>query len=215
MYRCKKCFDEISYYETYNDLWEAGICNDKFKLLSKLDENCNVVVKTPCGVTNEFDLKQLIMQGSVFGSLKCVIQTDTLGKEALAEGEGCSLYKYKNMVDIPPLSLVDDIMSVSNCSPQTMVINGSLNSKIESRKLRMGQDKCVKLHVGKTNDQNCKNKPKVHNELMKSESKTRYLGDIFSASNGINETVSDRHSRGIGIVTQLSSILKSISLGPF
>ena len=50
---------------------------------------------------------------------------------------------------------------------------------------------------------------------MKTESETRYLGDILSVSEGINLTVSDRHSRGIGIVIQLSSILKSISLGPF
>ena len=142
-----KCFDKLSYCETYNDLWEAGIQNDKFALLSKLDEKCNVNVKTPCGITGDFKLKQLIMQGSTFGSLKCVVQTDTLGKEALSEGEGISLYKYKNLIDVPPLSLVDDIMTVSNCSHQTNILNGSLNSKIESRKLRVGPEKCVKVHI--------------------------------------------------------------------
>ena len=114
----------MSYFETYNDLWEAGIQNDKFTLLSKLDEKCNVVVKTPCGITSDFELNQLIMQGSIFGSLKCVIQTDTFGKEALSEGEGLSLYKYKNLVTIPPLALVDDIMTISNCSSQTVILMG-------------------------------------------------------------------------------------------
>ena len=79
----------------------------------------------------------------------------------------------------------------------------------------MGPDKCAKLHIAKRNDQICKNIVKVHNEIMKSESETRFLGNILSVSDGINKTVSDRHSRGIGIITQLSSLLKSISLGPF
>ena len=42
-----KCFDELAYCEIYNDLWEAGIQNDKFSLLVKLDKKCNVVVKHP------------------------------------------------------------------------------------------------------------------------------------------------------------------------
>ena len=50
---------------------------------------------------------------------------------------------------------------------------------------------------------------------MKSASKTRYLGNVICSNDGSNATIIDRHSKGIGIVTQIVSILKSISLGPF
>ena len=50
----KKCFDEMGFHETHNDLWDSGSIDDKFSLISKLDEKCRVSVKTPCGVTKLF-----------------------------------------------------------------------------------------------------------------------------------------------------------------
>ena len=41
-YDINKCFD---------DLWDVGLKNDTFAMKAKLDENAQVVVKTPVGVT--------------------------------------------------------------------------------------------------------------------------------------------------------------------
>ena len=78
-----KCFDEMWYEETLNDLWDVKIQDDKFALISKLDEKCKIVVKTPCGVTDNFELERIALQGSVFGPIKCAVQMDTIGREAL------------------------------------------------------------------------------------------------------------------------------------
>ena len=72
-YDVVKCFDEMWYEETLNDLWDVKIQNDKFALISKLDENCKIVVKTPCGVTDRFELSRIVLQGSVFGPIKCAV----------------------------------------------------------------------------------------------------------------------------------------------
>ena len=40
-----KCFDEMWYEETLNDLWDVKIQNDKFALISRLEEKCKIVVK--------------------------------------------------------------------------------------------------------------------------------------------------------------------------
>ena len=61
-----KCFDEMWYEETQNDLWNVKVQDDKFALISKLDEKCRIVVKTPCGVTDKFELERIVLQGSVF-----------------------------------------------------------------------------------------------------------------------------------------------------
>ena len=43
-YDIHKCFDEMNYEETHNDLWDVGVKNDKFALIAKLDEKAKVVV---------------------------------------------------------------------------------------------------------------------------------------------------------------------------
>ena len=88
------------------------------------------------------------MQGSVFGSLKCCVQIDSLGSDGLSEEEGSCLYKYKN-VDIMSLSFIDDIMGISVCSSDSIVLNATINAKIESRKLRFSDEKCSKINVSK------------------------------------------------------------------
>ena len=61
LYDIQKCFDEMGYEESHNDLWDVGVKDDKFALIAKLGENAEVVVKTPCGVTDQFNLKRLVM----------------------------------------------------------------------------------------------------------------------------------------------------------
>ena len=71
-----------------NDLWNVKVQDEKFALISKLDENCKIVVKTPCGVTDMFELGRIVLQGSVFGPIKCSAQMDTIGRESLQTGKG-------------------------------------------------------------------------------------------------------------------------------
>ena len=83
----------MDYVETHNDLYDAGVQNDLFTLIAALDEKCSVRVKTPCGPTERFNLEKLVLQGSVFGPIKCSVQIDTLGRESLIQNSGLYLYK--------------------------------------------------------------------------------------------------------------------------
>ena len=76
-----KCFDEMWYEETHNDMFDVNVKDDKFALIAKMDEKAKVVVKTPCGPTEKFELSKLVMQGRVFGPIKSTIQIDTLGRD--------------------------------------------------------------------------------------------------------------------------------------
>ena len=90
----EKCFDKMSFKETANDLYTAGVQDDKFLLITKSNEKCKVAVKTPWGsVSKRVEMKQIEMQGTVLAPLKCSVQLDTLGKECLTNGEG--LFRYK------------------------------------------------------------------------------------------------------------------------
>ena len=78
----------------------------------------------------------------------------------------------------------------------------------------MGQDKCFKIHICKTNKE-CPQILKVHGNDMKSASQVTYLGDVISESGLIDETILQRSKKAIGITTQITSILSSINLGNY
>ena len=110
-----KCFDEMGYEETHNDLSDVCPKDDKFHLIAKLDEEVNVKINTAAGPSEEFTLKKLILQGTVFAPLKCAVQCETLSSDSWNTDEGEVLYKYKDSVLIPPLQMVGDVMTVSKC----------------------------------------------------------------------------------------------------
>ena len=90
----------------------------------------NVAIKTPLGTkTERMKMNNVEMQGTVLAGLKCAISIDTIGKEAL-ENEHDILYNYKNCVKIPPLSFIDDILTVSNCGVRSVKMNAVIQAKV-------------------------------------------------------------------------------------
>ena len=106
----EKCFDALWLHEVINCLYEAGLSNDKLPLLFLENNNAQVAVKSNEAISNRVSIKNIIMQGSVWGSLCCVVLMDKLGK--LAYGNSDLLYYYKGVVGTPPLQMVDDIMAI-------------------------------------------------------------------------------------------------------
>ena len=87
---------------------------------------------------------------------------------------------------------------------------------MESKKLRLSQEKCFKVHICKKNEkEKCTQVLKVHNLNMKSAAQITYLGDVISETGSIDETIAQRSQKALGITTQISSILSSICLGNF
>ena len=50
---------------------------------------------------------------------------------------------------------------------------------------------------------------------MKAAKEAKYLGDTINEEGNMNSTIEERRHKGVGIVSQISSILSSISLGFF
>ena len=59
------------------------------------------------------------------------------------------LYRYKGVVDVPTLGMVDDILAVQKCSNDTVEINAVINAFVESKKLKLSRNKCHKIHISK------------------------------------------------------------------
>ena len=79
--------------------------------------------------------------------LECSVQIDTFGKECISENK--YLYYYRNIVPVPPLSMIDDLLCISNCGINSILMNSFINTKSSVKKLQFGVEKCHKIHCGK------------------------------------------------------------------
>ena len=142
--------------------------------------------------------------------LKCSVSIDTIGKECL-ENVHPVLYKYKNCTSVPPLSLIDDVITVSSCSSDSVRMNATIQAKIQGKQLELGQKKCFQMHIGR-NSGYCPSLT-VHNKEMFTTNREKYLGEILSSSGKIDNNVLERYNKGVGIVNDILGLLKEVSFG--
>ena len=230
----RQCFDSLWLEECLNDLYDSGVKNDNLALLYNVNKHVKVAVKTPVGKTTRKSIFSAITQGDVFSPILCSNLVDTIGKECLQEGK--YTYSYRGEVDIPPLSMMDDLLCVSECGHKSYMINAYINHKTSSKKLQFGTDKCKKMHVGKIKeDYKCRKlvidqwteELKINNENkyieikdtfegkkeMEEKSEEKYLGVIISKDGKNMKNIKDRVAKGTGIVKRIFAILDSIPLG--
>ena len=113
----RQCFDSLWLQECMNDIYKGGIQDDKFALLYNINTHVNMAVKTPVGKSKRGVITNSIIQGDVFGPMMCGKQVDEIGQECLLKEK--YTYKYKGEVDIPPLAMLDDLISISECGDKT------------------------------------------------------------------------------------------------
>ena len=66
---------------------------------------------------------------------------------------------------MPPLEMVDNVLTVQKCGVASEAINSEVNAFISQKKVTLGQNKCVKIQIGKKCGQ-CE-KLFVHTKVIK------------------------------------------------
>ena len=173
-------------------------------------------------------IKNKILQGCVLAPLLSSNMVDkNLG---LSARNFNYVYLYKNQVKIPPLTMQDDILGISNCEFKFKKIISFINTRANIMGLQFGRDKCQKMHVGKRhrNTYICStgnidvwrdviSKEDLNHDIleddyigkedMKHVEKKTYLGHIIQ-NNGRNENnIKDKVDKAVGSVEKkISSI---------
>ena len=208
------CFDKLWLEASINSLYENSLQNNKLNLLYIENKVGNIAVKVNDKVSKRFIANNVVMQGSVWGGLKCTSQMDTLNK-CMKKKDSLS-YKYRGApnITVGVLGMVDDTLGVSECGVTSVEKNALINSFVEMHKLRMHEDKSCVLHVGnvKKCEQACPTL-KVHTQKMHETRSTKYLGNILTSAGGVRETIEDRRNKGWGKVAQILGILGGVPLG--
>ena len=118
-------FDALWNQEYLSDLWDVGCQNDKLNVLAQVNISARVAVKTPEGTTKRVTIPNIIMQGTVNAGLLCTGSLDKLAKMVYQDKP--LVYLYKGLAEVPPLEMVDDVLTISKCP------NATVNAFIETR----------------------------------------------------------------------------------
>ena len=210
VYDVKKCFDTLWLSECINDLFEAGLTNDKLCIIYHQNISARIAINTTNGKTERFTIHKTVMQGTVWAGLMCTCTMDKLGRKAYDDPS--LLYKYRGEVQVPPLQMVDDIISASKCGTQVVTTNAAVGTFIKSKKLQLSETKCARLHIGTSKCDQC---PQilVNNSDIKESHQEKYLGDYINSKANASTTLQDRKRKGNGILADIRAILEEIPLG--
>ena len=109
--------------------------------------------------------------------------------------------------------MVDDILTVSQCNSTSSAMNSTVNSFIESKKLRLSHDKCNAIHVGKKTKK-CP-ESNIHMKTMHKEVETKYLGDIIHCNGKSKPNILARSAKAYVILSEIKAILSDVPLGKY
>ena len=65
------------------------------------------------------------------------------------------------------------------------------------------------------NNVECPRDLKVHDKVMEKVNSIVYLGDVINFKGTADDTIRSRELKSVGIVSQINSILKSVTLGVY
>ena len=211
MYDLMKCFDGLWLEECCNDLYEAGVQDDKLAMIYEGNRTNRMAVKTPIGLTERVLIERVVTQGGVTGPICCATQTDSIGKDSLERKE--HLYLYKGTVGIPALTMIDDVAQISLCGLESIKDNAFINARFEEKKQKLNEKKCHKIHCGRPS-RLCPTL-RAHSTPISKVGSEKYVGDIICHTGKHTPNTKVRRSKGIGIVNEILSILDNLCLGQY
>ena len=210
----EKCFDKLWLQSCVNALFDAGLTNEKLNLLYIENKSATIAVKVNDKLSTRITVKDVIMQGSVWSSLKCTTNMDQLNQTASTDETLRYCYRGDPEVSIGVLGFVDDTLGVSECGSAAIRKNAALNSFIETQRLKLSSEKSVVIHVGKPSKCTVPCPVlKVHSDPMKTCPSTKYLGNFVSSSGGCEDTIEDRRKKGWGKISTIMGILGAVDMG--
>ena len=111
---------------------------------------------------------------------------------------------------LPPLEMVDDILTISTCGAASVALNVMVNSFMSSKKLQLNKLKCAKIHIGR-NYERCPD-IMVQGGLLKDSDKEKYFGDKIHKKKQ-HETIVERLLKANGILANILAVIDDIPLG--
>ena len=232
IYDYQQMFDAIELKEALSDIYDVGINDDNLPLIYNANNDVRMAVNTPNGLTERQSLENVVLQGDTFGSILASVQVDSIAKNVEKSGYG---YKYKDMLPVGLLSLVDDMIGITTADFRAQQLSAVINVKTAEKRLQFGVTKCKSMLVGKNcidvinsdividkwsvkHTENAKN---ADNDLVeeydgkvaigKTENQ-KYLGFILSNKGDNMKNITEMKNKSVWIINKIFNRLHSLNL---
>ena len=113
-YNVTQAFDSLTKKHTILDVYETGVKNNAINILDEMNKKAKIRDKTPVGTSEEKNIEDIVMQGESISSIMSSTTIDKMAKDCPLEPP-----KYKDVVDVPQMSFVDDVININKCGKKT------------------------------------------------------------------------------------------------
>jgi hypothetical protein len=206
LYDYSQCFDSLWLSDCLLSLLKVGVDKEIVSILQKLNETCNIIVKTPVGMTEEFQMNNIVQQGSVSGGALCVASTGEIAKEDLGKGYQIGIAILK------ALAFVDDIATLSSNHKDAYQSHKSVEWFSAKKRLLLNALKCLLLCIN-TKQNDVIPRLKIGDTALKKVDSAPYLGDIFNSKGNNIDLIADRVKKGKAATINSLSLCSEITMG--
>ena len=136
-YDFQQCFDSIWLQDSMLCLWNAGIQDELFYLVYKLNEHAKIKVFTPFEETKMFEVDDIVKQRTTSGPILCISTGEYCETEIFFIGD----------TKIGPLGYVDDLASINQTENDVLRSHESeIHFQLQKR-LKLSETKCKMLTI--------------------------------------------------------------------
>jgi len=174
-----------------------------------LNNRTRVTIKTPYGKTEEYNVGELVRQGSALGA---TISANSLGTVQTDAENGMAGAKMGN-IHIHPLCFQDDIAAVGNTKAEARRNQSAVEVFQDRKRLQLHPEKSQCLRIKKEKkDMDKEELLLLNGKQMKTTSSYKYLGEYLSEKGTEAITVEKRCKEIQGVMNEILAVAKSDEL---
>lgn len=206
LYDYSQCFDSLWLEDCLLSLWNLGVNNDILSLIQDLNKQCNIVVKTPVGLADQFTVENIVQQGSVSGGILCSASTGEAQTEITDGGTQIGTSHIKVLV------YVDDIATINTLLKDVYGSHERIIWFSKKKRLTVNGKKCIVLCV------NLKHHDIVPRLVIDGipvpvKDSAAYLGDQFNSRGTNKDLIEERVKKGKGCVISSMALCSDTTMG--
>ena len=207
-YDYSTCFDSLWLEDSMITLWELGVRSELFALIFKLNEVARIQVKTPFGLTDQFECPRIVKQGSVLSSNLCSASTAQICDYNHAGGTYTGSFVINDLLYVDDTTDVNDDINETDASHQE-VVNFS-----KYKRLTVNHPKCALLTVNKKPHHSSPTLT-IGDGAIPQVQRTKALGDTVNEKGNNVDMVEGKVKSAKAALTESLAMCNEITMGLF
>ena len=203
----EKCFDKLWLKDCIIELYKTGMKQQDVVMVYLMNEKATVTVRTPIGDAKEFETREIVKQGTVWGPEMCCLETDSINR--IGEGKGTRIGRET----IGVLGYVDDLVTAGNAEQVKRTIR-SLREMEELKKFTFSVKKTKYMVIETGKEEEEKIEEMIEKGKVEKVDEYKYLGLWINSKGNYREHITKKGQNIKGQVMAIKSLGSWSNVGP-